>query len=88
MAQGSMRGCPSDSCQGHFDLTAPVESARQTRPDSTDSPGSSVARQNKGPVPFGSRAFTSYRGGCHTVTLSEVSSLYYAPGTSAYEYKP
>ena len=32
------------------------------------------------PGSFRSRALTSYRGGCHPVTRSEASSLYYAPG--------
>lgn len=33
------------------------------------------------PGPFGSRAFPSYRGGCHPVTRSEVSSLSTSLGT-------
>jgi hypothetical protein len=40
-----------------------------------------MVKTKQRPGSFRSRAFTSYRGGCHPVTLSEVSSLYYAPGT-------
>jgi hypothetical protein len=46
------RACLRGHAQG-VSLTAPTETAHQTRPDSWDSPGSSVSRQNKGPAPFG-----------------------------------
>ena len=83
-----MRGGPSGSCQGHCDLAALSETARQTRPDSSDSPGSSVSRQNKGPDPFGAEPSASDReagrqgwGGCQPFALSEACSLYGDPGT-------
>ena len=43
--------------------------------------GLSEMLRKQRPGSFRSRAFTSYRGGCHPVTRSEASSLYYAPGT-------
>jgi hypothetical protein len=81
-AQESRCGYPAGPYRGGFDLTAPAETARRTRPDSSDTPGSLFSGQNKGPTPFGAEPLLHLsRGGRPSRCLKHCDHT--APCTSA-----
>src|SRR6266705_643084 len=69
-------------------LPATAETTRHTRHDSSDSPGSSVSRQNKGPAPFGAEPSLHLTREAKPVALSEASSLYRSFGTVPIRERP